>query len=246
MRMADEAGKVARQYFRLPFDVESKIDASPVTIADRAIEKKLREIIEEQRPDDGILGEEYGIKESRSGYTWVLDPIDGTKSFIIGRPTFGTLIALCEGDRPVLGIIDQPVSAERWLGTPEGTVFNGRPVKTRPCTALSSALVTTTDPLGQFESGLEREVYASLRRLGKTQAVGGDCMNYAYLSCGWADIVIETKLAPYDFAALVPVVEGAGGMICDWEGLPLTLKSDGRVLALGDKSLWPQVKPLLK
>src|SRR5262245_37233348 len=112
--LADKAGEIARQYFRQPFEVISKADESPVTIADRTIEQTLRDILEKKRPDDGIYGEEFGIKPSKNGLTWVIDPIDGTKSFVIGRPTFGTLIALCKDDVPVLGIIDQPISKERW------------------------------------------------------------------------------------------------------------------------------------
>jgi fructose-1,6-bisphosphatase/inositol monophosphatase family enzyme len=146
-RLADEAGQIVRQYFRTPFDVESKADSSPVTLADRAVEKRLRDIIEKERPQDGIFGEEYGIKPSQNGLTWVLDPIDGTKSFVIGRPTFGTLIALCEDDKPVLGIIDQPILKERWLGAKgEQTLFNGAAVKTRPCTSLAQACVSSTTP----------------------------------------------------------------------------------------------------
>ena len=115
-RLADEAGKIVKDYFRTPFEVEIKGDESPVTVADRAVEKRMRDILEKQRPDDGIYGEEYGIKDSKSGYTWVLDPIDGTKSFVIGRPTFGTLIALCQDGVPILGVIDQPILGERWVG----------------------------------------------------------------------------------------------------------------------------------
>src|SRR5688572_2092698 len=144
--MADEAGKIARQYFRQPFDTEMKGDETPVTIADKTIEAKLREIIERARPEDGILGEEYGPKETRNGLTWVLDPIDGTKSFVVGRPTFGTLIALCENDVPILGVIDQPISGERWTGDGKQTTFNGSPVKARPCATLKEARLASTSP----------------------------------------------------------------------------------------------------
>ena len=129
-RLADEAGEIARKYFRTPFEVISKDDDSPVTIADREIEARMREILEDERPQDGIYGEEHGIKQSESGLTWVLDPIDGTKSFVIGRPTFGTLIALCDDGKPKLGVIDQPITKERWIGFDGQTTFNGERVKT--------------------------------------------------------------------------------------------------------------------
>lgn len=243
-RLADEAGTIARQYFRTPFDVETKADDSPVTIADRAIEQRLREIIESARPQDGIFGEEFGVKASKNGLTWVLDPIDGTKSFVIGRPTFGTLIALCEEDVPVLGIIDQPISHERWAGVKnEPTTFNGDPVKTRPCKTLASACAASTTPDMFKKTG---PVYEKFERGAKMMSWGADCYAYGLLASGHCDIVVEANLSPYDFAALVPVVNGAGGKICDWDGAPLTLKSDGRVIALGDAALWDDVSKLLK
>src|SRR5262249_35046416 len=140
--LANKSGEIARRHFRKPFDVVSKKDHSPVTVADRGIEEALRDIIEKKRPEDGIYGEEFGIKKSKSGLTWVIDPIDGTKSFVIGRPTFGTLIALCEDDVPVLGVIDQPISKERWTGIKgKKTKFNDRTASVRKCPSLSRACV---------------------------------------------------------------------------------------------------------
>ncbi len=240
VRMADEAGNIARKYYRADFTVESKSDETPVTIADRTIEKTLREMIERERPEDGILGEEFGGKESKNSYTWVLDPIDGTKSFIIGRPLFGTLIALCKDNVPVLGIIDQPILKERWIGV-EGrqTTFNDAPVQTRPCPDIQNARVSTTDPS-----------YLSIWQRFKENCAfivwGGDCYSYAQLASGTLDIVIENGLAPHDFAALAPVINGAGGVMCDWQGKPLTLQSDGRVCALGNPALKEDVLSLLK
>lgn len=239
-RLADEAGTVIRQYFRQAFDVESKSDATPVTVADRAVEAALRKIIEAERPEDGILGEEYGSKESRNGLTWVLDPIDGTKSFIIGRPTFGTLIALCEEGLPVLGVIDQPVQKERWAGA-EGmkTTFNGAPVKTRSCPALKSAVAASTSPR-QLEG-----IWPKLYEQCKAMVWGGDCYSYGLMACGWLDVTVESGMAPYDFAALPPIVNGAGGIMCDWNGKPLTLESAGRTLAVGDPALKDKMLELL-
>ncbi|MGQ0527109.1 MAG: inositol monophosphatase family protein [Alphaproteobacteria bacterium] len=252
--LADEAGKIARKYFRQGFEVISKTDESPVTVADRAIEQVLREIIEKERPDDGILGEEFGRVESRNGLTWVLDPIDGTKSFVIGRPTFGTLIALCKDDKPFLGVIDQAISGERWIGVNgQKTTFNGTPVKTRPCKKLKDACMGSTTPAmfvrtggpvyERFDSACKGEKWGSG---AKMVAWGGDCYMYGLLASGFMDLCIEASLSPYDFAALVPVVAGAGGKICDWEGKDLTLKSDGRVVAMGDAGLWGEVAELLK
>ncbi len=241
--LADEAGKIVQQYFRSKFEVIKKDDDSPVTIADRSIEKRLREIIEEQRPDDGILGEEFGVKDSKSGLIWVIDPIDGTKSFVIGRPTFGTLIALCENDEPVLGIIDQAILNERWVGVKgQKTTFNGQPIKTRPCQTLDEARICSTTPAMFNKTG---PAYEALGK-GNEIAWGGDCYMYGLIASGFMDIAIEADLSPYDFAALVPVIEGAGGHISDWEGNSITLKSDGRIIALGDPAMWDEVSAKLK
>lgn len=246
--MADQSGAVIRLHFRQPFEVETKTDASPVTVADRAAEAKIREIIEAERPEDGILGEEYGPKESRSGYTWVLDPIDGTKSFVIGRPTFGTLIALCKDGVPVLGIIDQPVLNERWVGV-EGspTTFNGKAVSTRQCQDLKKAVVGSTAPAqlappacGGMTGETAPHLWQILDRECAYTIWGGDCYSYGLLANGGLDAVVETMLAPYDCLALVPVVTGAGGWMGDWNGNPLTLSRQdkaGRTLAVGDVAM---------
>lgn len=236
--LADEAGKIVQQYFRKPFTIEKKGDETPVTIADRTVEKALRKLIEKERPDDGILGEEFGPKDSKNGCTWVLDPIDGTKSFIAGRPTFGTLIALAYDNVPVLGLIDQPIIKDRWVGaTGHETTHNGNVCQTRTCSDLSCAVMATTDPIGQFAQGHEKDVMETLRDISPFQAYGMDCYSYGLLSSGHVDLVIETLLQPYDFAALVPIVTGAGGYMKDWSGQELTLDSNGHVLALGNPAL---------
>lgn len=245
-RMADIAGEIVRKHFRQPFDVERKEDDSPVTVADRAVETALREIIEKERPDDGILGEEFGSKDSKSGLTWVLDPIDGTKSFMIGRPTFGTLIALAQDGNPKLGIIDQPILRERWVGL-EGTptTMNGKAIKTRACKTVADARICSTSP-AMFET---IELYGQAFRLfetGSKLAWGGDCYMYGLLASGFMDMAFEASLSPYDFAALVPVVKGAGGHISDWQGAPLTLESEGKVIATGDPDLWVQVERMIR
>lgn len=239
-RLADEAGEIARHYFRADFSVESKDDETPVTIADRTIEEKLRAIIERERPEDGILGEEFGVKESQNGYVWVLDPIDGTKSFIVGRPTFGTLIALCKDDVPLIGIIDQPIARERWIGVQDQpTTFNGAPVSTRSCPDLNRAVTGSTSP-SQIP-----DLWPTLYQQCGPVIWGGDCYSYGLMANGWLDLIVESGLAPYDFAALIPVIKGAGGWIGDWQGKPLTLKSDGHVVSLGDPALKDNVLTLL-
>ena len=245
-QLADAAGEIVKKYYRQPFDIEQKGDASPVTIADRAVEQCLRDILEAKRPDDGILGEEFGTKPSKNGLSWVIDPIDGTKSFMIGRPTFGTLIALCENDIPKIGVIDQAISGERWIGiSGQATTMNGRHVKTRPCPSLSEAIICSTTP-SMFDGMPAYYERFHEGKMGHGLIWGGDCYMYGLLASGHLDMTIEANLSPYDFAALIPVVEGAGGLICDYNGAPVTLNSDGCVIALGDPGLKDVVLNKLK
>ena len=238
-QLADAAGAAIRPYFRGEHGAELKADRSPVTLADRAAEAVMRRILEAERSGDGILGEEYGEKRGISGRRWVLDPIDGTRSFTAGRAIFGTLIALVEDGWPVLGVIDQPIQRERWVGAAgRPTTFNGLPARTRPCAELEGATVATTSP-HLFDDGdvphfmaLVAAASGGYPRQGPVY--GGDCYNYGLLASGHLDIVCESGLQFYDFAALVPVVEGAGGRMCDWNGDPLTADSAGHVLAIGD------------
>ena len=240
--LADEAGKIIKPYFRTSIDIETKNDESPVTIADKAVEKKLRTIIEERRPDDGIIGEEYGIKPSKNQYDWVLDPIDGTKSFITGRPIFGTLIALCENSVPILGIIDQPILNERWIGAKDQpTIFNGNIIKTRKCETLSKAKIASTDP-----HYINDDLRKTLHDKSAFISWGGDCYSFGLLSMGGIDIIIEASTQNYVFCALPPIIEGAGGWIGDWSGKALNINSDGNILAVGDIALKDQMLELLK
>lgn len=240
--MADTAGEIARRYYRSAFTTDIKDDASPVTIADREIELALRKLVATHRPDDGIVGEEFGTQESKSGHTWVFDPIDGTKSFTIGRATFGTLIALCEGDAPVLGVIDQPILNERWIGAKgQPTLFNGQPVTTRACETLARA-VTGTGSAAQIGA----QLCGQLESLSGYMVYQGDCYFYGLLANGWMDACVEDHLKVYDYLALVPVVEGAGGVITDWQGDALTLKSGSTLVAAGDRALHAQILKLTK
>lgn len=232
-RLTDAAADAIRPFFRARYDMEFKSDASPVTEADRAAEAAIRAILEKERPADGIIGEEYGAVREGASRVWVLDPIDGTRSFIAGRPIFGSLIALTQDGWPVLGIIDQPIGKERWAGVAgQGTTYNGRAVKTRSCRQLADAILASTGP--QYFPGCTGEHFSLLARDCRDTVWGGDCYNYALIASGHVDIVVEAGLKLHDIAALVPVVEGAGGRMCDWSGDPLTHDSDGSVIAIGD------------
>ncbi len=236
-RLADAAGAAIRPLFRGDWQAETKSDDTAVTEADRAAEAAMRAIIEEIRPEDGIIGEEYGTRNESAGRQWVLDPIDGTQSFVAGRAMFGTLIALMQDGWPVLGVIDQPIQRERWVGRiGEGTTLNGQPVKTRPCRAIEGMSVATTSPhcFDAQQSDAYLNIIANAYPKRPWPVYGGDCYNYALLASGHLDLVIETGLKVHDYAALVPVVEGAGGMMADWQGNPLDADSDGTVIALGD------------
>ncbi len=244
-RLADAAGEAIRPFYRADFESEVKGDASPVTEADRAAEAAMRAILDAECPDDAIIGEEYGEKDGTSGRTWVLDPIDGTVSFMAGRPIFGTLIALLVDDFPVMGVIDQCITGERWAGVTGGeTTLNGKPVRTRRCRELSEATLASTGP--QYFDDRAAHHFMSLATKTNTRTVwGGDCYNYGLLAAGQIDLVVESGLQLYDFAALVPIVEGAGGLMCDWNGDPLHAGSEGHVLALGEPARLEEVMEAL-
>jgi inositol-phosphate phosphatase / L-galactose 1-phosphate phosphatase / histidinol-phosphatase len=233
--LADAAGAAIRPFWRAEFGLESKADQSPVTLADRASEAAMRKLLAAERPRDGIIGEEYGAERETASRVWVLDPIDGTTSFVAGRPIFGTLIALMIDGWPVLGVIDQCIGGERWIGAAgKPTLFNGKPARTRDCRELSEAVLGTTSP--HAFSAHEGEHFLALAAKVATRRIvyGGDCYNYGLVASGHVDIVVEAGLKLHDFAALAPIVEGAGGTMCDWQGHPLNSDSAGDVIALGD------------
>ncbi len=235
-RLADAARPIALTYFRGDLDIEAKADMTPVTVADREAEAAMRALIEDAFPDHGIFGEEFGTVRPDAEHLWVLDPIDGTKSFVTGKPLFGTLIALLHRGRPVVGVIDAPALGERWVGAAgRATTFNGRPVRARPCTDLARAWLYATSP-HMFEPD-DVAAFERLRRRAHQAVYGADCYAYGLLAAGFVDLVAEAGMQPYDYCALVPVVEGAGGVITDWRGGPLTIGSDGRVLAAGDAAV---------
>ncbi len=235
-QLADVARRIAVRHFRTPLAVTRKSDGSPVTVADKEIESEMRRMIRAVFPAHAIRGEEFAA-EGSGEFTWVLDPIDGTKSFITGFPLFGSLIGLMQGERPVLGVLEAPVLTERWVGC-EGrpTLFNGREAHTSACRALGDAAVYTTT--AETFNSEERPRFEALGARAALRRYGGDCYLYGMLASGCCELVVEVQLKPHDFVAVVPVVEGAGGRISDWRGAPLSTASDGRVVAAANETLW--------
>ena len=235
---------VVARYFRQSFSIDSKGDETPVTVADRETERALRNLIGEHFPDHGIYGEEFGEENAGSRFTWVLDPIDGTRSFITGTPTFGTLISLLEDGVPVFGVIDMPAMDERWVGSrEEGTFLDGVACAVSHCEQIAGCRLVSTSP-DMFSPD---QISGFKRLLGQTSfyRYGGDCYNYALLASGYVDLVVESDLQPYDYCALVPVVEGAGGVITDWQGQPLNMQSKGDVVASSSQALHQQAIQVL-
>ena len=234
---ADLAAAAIKPLFRAKLNVDGKKDSSPVTVADRSAEIAMRGLLSQMFPNHSIFGEEFGELNPGQRYRWVLDPIDGTRAFITGRPQFGTLVALFDGETPIVGIIDQPITGERWIGAlGRATIFKGAygRVGTRPCAAVGKAELSATSP-EIFGTDLPR--WQTLRDAAKRVSYGGDCYAYGLLALGQIDIIAEATMQPWDWAALVPIIEGAGGSITDWQGRALHPDGDGLVLALGDPSL---------
>lgn len=237
-KLADAAGDIVRRYFRQPLIISDKPDESPVTRADREAEARMREMIAEAFPGHGILGEEYGPDRVDAEFVWVLDPIDGTKAFISGVPVFGTLVALLRGGQPILGVIDQPILCERWVGASgRPTTMNRRETKVAPRATLTDAVLWSTSPHMFDGDRADAAAVARLRETVKFVHYGGECYQYGMLASGFIDLVVEADMRAYDFCALVPIVQGAGGLITDWQGRALNVDSDGRILAAASAGL---------
>ena len=236
--LADAAQQVVRPLFRVPLTVDDKsLDRGfdPVTEADRGAESAMRGLIRARYPSHGILGEEHGSHSGSSALTWVLDPIDGTRAFITGMPLWGILVALHDGERPALGVVDQPYTGERFIGSRLGATLSARDglhaLAVRACPSLAEAVLLSTHP-DMFASDQERETFQALQRRVRLTRFGGDCYAYCMLAHGFADLVVEAGLKPYDIQALIPIIEAAGGLVTDWRGD--SAWAGGRVVAAGD------------
>ncbi len=239
--LADLSTPIAKKYFRAENGEITKEDDSPVTIADREIERIIRVEIEKKFPTHGIIGEEFGDKNVGADFVWILDPIDGTSSFIVGRPIFGTLIALTYKGKSLLGIMNQPITGERWIGIEgQGAWFNGKKIQTRDCRKISDAVMCSSSSF-YFQNG-DEEILKKLSAATKYQKIGGiiyggDCYSYASLASGFVDIVLAPGLKVYDYDALAPIIKMAGGSLSDWSGKDLGLKSGIKLLACATPQL---------
>ena len=234
--VADQARQTSMRYFRTVPELSIKADGSPVTLADRETERVIRQLLTQSYPQHAVLGEEFGWTSSDRPYTWIVDPIDGTKSYLAGVPTFGMLLALLYDGVPLLGIIDIPAQDERWCGAVgQATTMNGRPVKSCNCAAVEQAVLTVISP-DKFEGGNLAAVEV-LSRLARVRCYSSDGYSHALLAAGYLDMVVAVGQEPFDYLAVVPVVEGAGGCITDWGGAPLGLDSDGRILVTATPAL---------
>jgi myo-inositol-1(or 4)-monophosphatase len=236
-RLATASGETILPFFRTSLSIDNKStahDFDPVTEADRAAEAVMRRMIKANFPQHGIVGEEFGNEREDAEYVWVLDPIDGTKSFISGFPIWGTLIALLHKGTPVFGMMHQPFIGERFSGDNGSAHYFGstgeRRLEARRCAALEEATVFTTSPLLMSQD--DRDAFGRVEKTARLTRYGGDCYSYCMLAAGHLDLVIETELKPYDIAALIPIITGAGGVVTTWEGKPA--QSGGRIVAAGD------------
>ena len=248
--LADLSGKTILPHFRERIEVHNKHSAGgfdPVTDADRAAEQVMRARIKTRYPSHGVVGEEFGVERGTSRYTWVLDPIDGTRAFMCGMAQWGTLIALNDGKGPVLGVLDQPYTRERWVASGGASVFRDARghranLKTRACASLKEAVLSTTSPVGYFDEA-EQKAFWSLAAQARLTRFGGDCYAYGLLAMGFIDVIVEATLKAWDIQALIPIVENAGGAVTTWTGG--SAHDGGRVVACGDRRLHAAVLAVL-
>jgi myo-inositol-1(or 4)-monophosphatase len=250
-KLADTAGDVIRPYFRRRIEITDKGLVKggvfdPVTAADKGAEEAIRAVIERDRPNDGILGEEFGEKTSANGLTWVLDPVDGTRTFITGRHEWGSLIALEENGSAVLGILDQPVLRERFIGVNGGAeILTGgthTTLRVRSCPDVSQAVLCATHPEAFFTPA-EHQAFRRVERAARMSRFGGDCYIFAALALGFIDLIVESSFNRWDVSALIPIVEGAGGVITNWQGR--SCANGGQIVAAGDARVHAQAIELL-
>jgi myo-inositol-1(or 4)-monophosphatase len=249
--LADASGEVIRPYFRVPIDVSNKEGDrgfDPVTAADQAAERTIASAVAERWPDHGFVGEEYGARLPDARLRWVVDPIDGTRAFIMGWPMWGTLIGLLDGGKPILGLMDQPFTRERFWSGEDGAYMRTPEtpdpvrIKTRECASLADAVLSTTHP-DLFGANGETEAFGRLKSKVRMTRYGGDCYGYCLLAAGYGDLIVESGLKTYDIVALIPIIEKAGGRITTWEGKPAT--EGGRIVAAGDPRLHEEALKVL-
>ena len=246
--LATVSGETIRPFFRSALGVENKSRSGgfdPVTAADRAAEAAMRALIKRNFPEHGIIGEEFDADHGDAEYVWVLDPIDGTKSFICGMPAWGTLIALTRRGEPIYGMMHQPFTREHFTGDGKGAHYRGpagaRALRVRPCAALGDAIMLTTSPLLMAEA--DRQCFGRVEQAVRLSRYGGDCYAYCVLAAGHVDLIIETELKPHDVLALIPIIEGAGGIMTTWEND--SPQKGGRIIAAGDKRVHAQALKIL-
>lgn len=229
--------------FHTQIDIDIKEDGSPVTEADRGAEKIIRDILDKERPDDGILGEEYGEKQGSNAWRWILDPIDGTKPFITGKATFGTLIGLMHGDDFIMGFCDQAITKDRWVGAKgHPSTWNNRQISVRKNQPLEQWVTSCINPF-RFPDNIQEKLQALYRK--KTAfSMGGDCLNFCLMASGRIDVALEIRQQLYDLAALIPIVTGAGGQFLKYDGTPYTAGYTDTVIAVPDESYLDAFKGL--
>ena len=247
-RLASASGDTILPFFRTALAIDNKKTGGfdPVTAADRAAEDAMRALIRKNFPEHGILGEEYGTERADAEYVWVLDPIDGTKTFISGMVAWGTLIGLMRFGEPVYGMMHQPFIRERFTGDSGAAHYRGpagdRDLHVRHCSGLKDAVLFTTSPL--LMQPADRAMFQTVENVVKLSRYGGDCYAYCMLAAGQIDLVIETEIKPHDIVPLIPIILGAGGIITTWEGGPA--QSGGRIVAAGDKRVHAAALEMLK
>ena len=258
-RLAQVSGEVILPFFRSAIRAEDKSAGGsfdPVTEADRGAEAAMRRLIGQTFPDHGVIGEEYGRDRPEAEYVWVLDPIDGTKSFVSGLPTWGTLIGLMHHGQPVYGMMAQPFTRERFYGDGRRAKLRTlalshgdsppsewatRSLHTRACASLAEATLLTTSPMLIPEPG--RAAYRRVENEVRLTRYGGDCYAYCALAAGFVDLVVETSIKPHDIVALIPIIEGAGGVVTTWDGEEAA--GGGRIIAAGDPAVHEQARRIL-
>lgn len=235
LTITEQAENIPRKYFRHSLNIEHKADASPVTIADQACETFIRDALQQAFPDHGIIGEEFEDKPANDPYAWIIDPIDGTRAFISGMPLFGMLIGLLQDGAPLLGIVRMPGLNEVFTGGPDGAFLNGAPIQVSTTKTLDTAMIYINEADKIMRD--MPDVFTRLNATGRDRRFCYDCYPHALVAAGHIDACVDYGLQPYDYMALVPVVTAAGGMFTDWQGAPLDLHSDGRVVSAATPEL---------